>query len=259
MANIEIVPPQKEIEGVKYEVALQLMKMVENGTRYFGSSGASLTHQVSNPDYINKGIDSTLAKIGLEGEREDTEILKKWMADKPNVILVDSVHIRGYGKEEIDEETGIIEGGDTDHILIIGKEVVLIDTKRWRKKSAYEVADNGEVLRSKKSFPGGNVHMKQAVQMWVDYLEAGTLITGIVHINAEDAIVFRNKNWYRKNYRLVELNRFTELLDEKWNVISDYNKSHIDMTIVSQIALNAVKPYDDRSSVFNMDSIADFR
>lgn len=257
--NIIVTPPKKEIEGVKFETALKLAEILKKGVRYFGSSGASLTHQAFNPEYASKGIDATLAKVGLEGERDTTTILKKWIKDKPNAVLVDSVHIRGWGKEEVDEETGMIEGGDTDHIILIGNEVILIDTKRWKSKRNYSVGDDGEALRSNKSFPGGALKMRQAIYMWLNYLDEDASITGIVHINAEETTVFRNRNWYTQAYRLVELDRFIELLDEKWEKIEEYDKTHINSTLVAQVALNAVKPYDARERVFHMPSLNEFR
>lgn len=256
---VKIIPAVEDLEGVKPEIALEIEKMLKDGRRYFGSSGASLTHQAFNPEYAEKGIDTSLAKIGLEGERDTTTFLKKWMEDKPNVVLVDSVHVRGAGKEEIDEETGIIEGGDTDHVMIIGDEVILIDTKRWKKKTNYEIADDGKVLRAKKNFPGGNVHMRQAIHLWLDYLYEDAKITGLVVINTEEITVFRTRNWYVQPYRLVELERLEELLNSKWDDIEDYDKETINTSLVAQVALSAVKPYDVYSRVFNMKTLSDFK
>jgi hypothetical protein len=257
--DIVVDPPHETIDGVRPEVAKKIAAMLEQGRRYFGSSGASLTHQAFNPEYINKGIKPELAKIGLEGERDTTSFLKRWMKDKPGAVLIDSVHIRGYGKEEVDEETGMIEGGDTDHVLIIGSEVILIDTKRWKSKRNYSVGDNGEVLRTNKPFPGGNVHMRQAIQLWLKYLDEEALITGIVCINTDETQVFRNRNWFTKPYRLVELARFQELLDQKWGMISDYDKTHINSTLVAQAAVGAVKPFDAYTRVFHMPALKEFK
>lgn len=262
-----IEPPARDIEGVKPEVALKVAQMLENGRRYFGSSGASLTHQAFNPDWRGKtGLKPDLVKVGLDAERSTTKILRNWMKDKPNVVLVDSCHIRGWGNEEVvDEELGLIDGGDTDHVLIIGSEVILIDTKRWKSGTeqfprAYTVGDDGRVLRSGKEFPGGNVHMRQAIHMWLDYLHEDASLTGIVLINAEKTQVFRNRNWYTQSYRLVELDRFEELLNEKWNkYIDDYDKSSINSTLVSQIAVCAVKPFDEFKRVISEQGLRDFR
>lgn len=257
--DIVIEPPHSSIDGVRPEAAKKIENALKNGRRYFGSSGASLTHQAFNPAYAEKGIKPELAKIGLEGERDTTSFLKKWMKDKPGVVLVDSVHIRGAGKEEVDEETGMIEGGDTDHVMLIGNEVLLIDTKRWKSKKNYSVGDNGEALRTNKAFPGGNLHMRQAIHLWLNYLDEDALITGIVCINTEDIVVFRNRNWFTQAYRLVELSRFKELLDQKWEMINQYDKTHINSTLVAQTVVGAVRPFDAYERVFHMPALKDFR
>ena len=259
MVNVIVDPPHPKLGGVKFEVAMKIAEMLKAGRRYFGSSGASLSHQAFNPEYVNKGIKPELAKIGLEGERDTTTLLKRWIKDKPGAVLVDSVHIRGWGKEEVDEETGMIEGGDTDHIILIGSEVILVDTKRWKSKRNYSVGDNGEALRTNKPFPGGNLHMTQAIHMWLDYLHEDASITGIVCINSEETVVFRNRNWYTKSYRLVELDRFIELLDEKWKLISDYDKAHINSTLVSQVVVGCVKPFDPYDRVFDSKALQAFK
>jgi hypothetical protein len=257
--DIIVDPPQKDIEGVKYEVAVKITKMLEDGRRYFGSSGASLTQQAFNPAYADKGINAGLAKIGLDGERDTTFFLKKWIKDKPGAVLVDSVHIKGFGKEEVNEETGMIEGGDTDHVLFIGSEVILVDTKRWKSKKNYSVGDNGEALRTNKPFGGGNLHMRQALHIWLNYLDEDASVTGIVCINAEEVTVFRNRNWYTQSYRLVELARFEELLNEKWKMIDDHDKTHINSTLVSQAVVGCQKPYDAYERVFAMKTLEEFR
>lgn len=257
--EIIVNPPKRGIEGVKPEVADGIAKMLVKGRRYFGSSGAALSHQCFNPEWENKGIKPELAKIGLEGERDTTRLLKKWIKDKPGAVLVDSAHIRGMGKEEVvDEELGLMDGGDTDHIIIIGSEVILVDTKRWKSKKNYSVGDNGEALRTNKPFPGGNLHMRQAIHLWLDYLDEDASVTGIVCINAEETVVFRNRNWYTQSYRLVELDRFEDLLNEKWKIIDDYDKTHINSTLVSQVAISAVAPFDPYDRVFSKEALRTF-
>lgn len=267
MSNIIVDPPNLgEIEGVKPAIAEKIYEILKSGRRYFGSSGASLTHQAFNPEYQDKGIDTTLAKIGLEGERDTTTFLRQWMKDKPNAVLVDSVHIRGWGKEEIDEETGIIDGGDTDHLLFLGTEVILIDSKRWKKKARYMVSEEGNVLRFNKHFPGGKISLPQATKLWLSYFEhshpggRSLKITPIVCVNAEEVTVFRNIHWFRAaNYRLVEIDRLAEYLDDKYENIDEYDKTHINSTLVSQAVVNAVKPYDIYDRVFSREAINAFR
>ena len=258
--DVIVEPPQAPpIPGVRPEVAHKVGEMLARGRRYFGSSGASLTYQAFDPKAKRNGlIKPESAKIGLEGERSTTKALKEWIQDKPNAVLVDSVHIRGWGKEDIDEETGVVDNGDTDHVIIIGDDVILVDTKRWKSKKNYAVADDGSVLRYGKPFPGGKVHMSRAIHLWLDYLVEEARVTGFVCINAEDAKVFRNRNWYTHEYRLVEITRLHELLDSKWQGIADEDKTHINTTLVSQIVVSAVKPFDPYARVFDMQKIRDF-
>lgn len=267
MSNVIVEPPVKGfIEGVKPQVAEKVYEILKGGRRYFGSSGASLTHQAFNPEYKERGLDPTLAKIGMEGERDTTTALKAWMRDKPAAVLVDSVHIRGWGKEEVDEESGIIEGGDTDHLLFIGTEVILIDSKRWKKRSRYAVAEDGSVLRGSKGFPGSKVKITAATHMWLKYLHnfpspGRTLkISPIVCINNEEVSVFRNIHWFKAApYRLVEIERLVEYLDDKYESIDEYDKTHINSTLVSQAVVNAVKPFDPYDRVFSKEALSSFR
>lgn len=256
------------IEGVKTPVIEGIAKMLKKGRRYFGSSGASLTHQVNNPD-SSSGIKPELAKIGLEGERETTKLLRDWMEDKPGVVLVDSVHINMDYKtanieedeipESLDEEMGIVDGKDTDHVLLIGNEVVLVDTKRWKKKRRYSISDSGNVLRANRDFPGGRVRMKHAIYLWVEYLHEDAVLNGIVFVNSEETSVTRNFNWYKQPFRLLEKDRIIEFLDEKWARVSESDRTTINPNLVAQVALSAIKPYDIYTQVFNAKALNEFR
>lgn len=244
------------------------------GRRYFGSSGASLTHQVYNPQEGSQ-IDQKSAKIGLDGERETTRFLREWAADKPNVVLIDSVSIRKRedGKpdarlrvmtpEEIaeqdksdqvaDEESGIVDSKDTDHILVIGHEIILVDTKTWRK-GFYSVMAGGEVVRTKqrKKFPGGKVRMRGAVWLWYKYLEDYKNILGMVLINHDEATVQINDHWYKSGpWRLVSKSEAEKFLNLKWDKIKDEQKGFIDTTLVSKIVACCVPPYDRMKQVIH--------
>lgn len=220
-------------------------KLLESGRRYFGSSGASLTHQISNPAYEDKGIDSGLAKAGLDGEHKTSRLLLEWMKDKPNVVLVDSVHLRSYGKEEFNEETGTFDGGDTDHVLIIGNFVILIDSKNWKGKRRYSVNDDGEVIRGNNTFPGGKINTTAASMLWSKALSPFRVtISSIVNITSEKVLVTRDRNWWKQQYRLITLEMMEEFLDDVWDKLSDSIKKDINVNLVASVASNAIKPYD---------------
>lgn len=266
MSEEVIILEPKEANGVKIEVSQKIKKMLEKGVRYFGSSGASLTHQVYDPP-PNSEIKPSMAKIGLEGERDTTLFLKDWMKDKPNAVLIDSVHINTkYGDEEydddveMDEEAGVMDGKDTDHVLILGNHVILIDTKRWKSKRTYIIDETGQVKRGNASFAGGRLRMSNAIYLWLEYLHESAILNGIVLVNADEVKVLRTKFWYKQKYRLIEKERMKEFLDKLWEKeIKDSDSNIINSTLVAQVAVSAIKPYDNYKKLFNQDSLKSFK
>lgn len=220
-------------------------RMLKSGRRYFGSSGASLTHQISNPAYEEKGIDAGLAKAGLEGEHKTSRLIIEWMEDKPNVVLVDSVHLKSYGAETFNEETGTMDGGDTDHVLIIGNFVVVIDSKNWKGKKRYSINESGEVIRGKTTFPGGKINTVAASKLWSEALKTfRPTISSIVNISTDKVEVTRDRNWWKQPYRLVTLEILKDFLDDVWAKLPENTKDHVNVNLVAAIASNALKPYD---------------
>ncbi|HHT96675.1 MAG TPA: NERD domain-containing protein [Clostridiales bacterium] len=220
-------------------------KMINDNRRYFGSSGASLTHQISNPIYEDKGIESGLAKAGLEGEHRTSRLLLNWMKDKPNVVLVDSVHLKTYGQEEFNEETGVFDGGDTDHVLIIGNFVIIIDSKNWKGRRRYSIKDDGEVIRGNSVFPGGKVSTLRASKLWAEALKPHrAIISSIVNISSDKVSVTRDRNWWKQSYRLVTLELLEEFLNDVWEKLPESSKDNININLITSIAANAIKPYD---------------
>lgn len=220
-------------------------RMLKNGRRYFGSSGASLTHQAFNPVYEEKGIKPELARAGLEGEHKTSKLLLKWMKDKPNIVLVDSVHLKDYGEETFNEETGTFDGGDTDHVLIIGDIVIIIDSKNWKGRRRYSINDSGEVIRGKTTFPGGQISTLKAGKLWADALRPHRVTTSsIVNISTDKVMVTRDRNWWRQPYRLVTLETLEEFLDDVLKSLPDSAKESINVNLIASIASNTLQPYD---------------
>lgn len=250
--------PLPNVDGVKYEVALGINHMLKQGRRYFGSAGASLSHHVNNPDYDSE-FRKKLVENGLEGERNTSKIVREWMENKPNAVLLDSVHIRGMGKEEIDKETGLIEGGDTDHVLVIGNQVILIDSKRWKSKRSYSVSDKGTILRQGKSFGGGRIHAKQAKYMWKKYLDRKAQVSSIVCINQQKVFVRMDANWKKQAFKLYTIEKLPENLDYRYERMSEEDRTHINSTLISQIAVCCIKPYDPYARIFDMNQINSFK
>lgn len=259
MSEVEVVPPKDVIVGVKSKAAKRVETMLKKGRRYFGSSGSTLTHEIANPAYDDKGINKEAAKDYITKVRETTSFLQEWIKDKPNAVLVDSVRTHNWGEEEIDSETGLVSGGYTDHMVFFGDEVIIVDTKDWGKKKNFVVDDEGDVLRSGKPFPGGSTKMDRMIRMWLSYFEAGASLTGIICIQGEENTVFRNRNWFTQSFRIAEIDRFEELLNEKWQSIEDKDKKEINTTLVSQALVECIKPYDEFSRVLNDKAMREFK
>lgn len=241
---IKITRNKKEVLCNSKQIDI-VEKMLNGGRRYFGSSGASLTHQISNPIYEDKGIDTGLAKAGLEGEHKTSRLLLDWMKDKDNVVLVDSVHLKSYGEEIFNEDTGTFEGGDTDHVLIIGDLVIIIDSKNWKGRRRYAVREDGEVIRSNKPFSGGKVNTLRASKLWAEALRPHrATVSSIINISSDKVEVTRDKNWWRQSFRLVTLETLEDFLDNVWEKLPERNKETINVNLIASVASNALRPYD---------------
>lgn len=251
--------PRGNITGVNQKAAEMIENHLKRGRRYFGSSGALLTQELSSPEYKDNDINRESAKELLKKVRSTTDKLLEWMKDKPNVVLVDSVHNYGWDNYELDEETGMISGGYTDHVLIFGSEVVVLDTKDFGKKKKFVVDPDGDILRTNKTFPGGDTKMNKMIKHWLNYLEAGAALTGIIYISGEENSVFRNRNWYMQPFRVVEDERFIDLLNEKWKSVQDVDRHELDPTLISQVVVESIKPYDEYSRVLTDGAIKEFK
>lgn len=219
--------------------------MLNKGRRYFGSSGASLTHQAFNPIYEDKGVDPSLAKVGLEGEHRTSRLLLEWMEKYPNVVLIDSVHLKNYGKETFNEETGTLDGGDTDHVLIVGDIVIIIDSKNWKSKRRYTIREDGKVLRGNSTFPGGEITTLRAGKLWAEALKEHNVTTSsIVNISSEKVMVTRDRNWWKQPYRLVTLETLEEFLDDVMKSLPSEWKETINVNLVASVAANTISPYN---------------
>lgn len=263
MSNITIQPPVPDVKGVKHQVSLKIAVMLEKGRRYFGSAGASLTHHANNPDYDSE-FKRKLTTLGLEGERNTSQKLQKWIKNKPNAVLVDSVHVKGVGKEIIDPESGTVEGGDTDHVLIIGDHVILIDSKRWQSKRSYSINNKGSILKSSgkgkpgRTFGGSHVNAKSAKYLWKQYLHNSAKVHSVVCINAEKVYVKMDANWKKQGFRLLTIEKLFDHLDYIYENSDKKDQEQINSTLVSQIVVSCIKPFDAYTRVFD-ESIKDFK
>lgn len=229
---VVVVPPSDTGSALGRKIRALLV----GGRRYFGSAGASLTQVLDNPEQDSE-FGRGVVQVGLDAERSTSQLIRRWMADKPDVVLCDSVHVRGYGGDE---------GGDTDHVLLCGRSVLLVDTKRWKSRRKYSFSESGAVLRSGRSFAGGRLGMRGALGIWRRHMP-GCRVDGVVCVNSERVFVAYDRAWKRQPFRLVTVERLVEQLDY-WYERAD--RGHIECDVVARVAAMCVKPYDAVRALF---------
>lgn len=228
-----------------------IKKELQKGRRYFGSSGASLTYPVYDHNYPDREkMDVDLARQGLEGERRTSKRLLSYVKSKPNMVLVDSVHLKGMGQEIVLED-GELSGSDTDHVIVVGNQIILVDSKNWQKKRWYKVTEDYEVLRGNKPFPGGKVHSLEARALWQKFLQETpvSMIHLVVNITAEEVNIIRDKNWWRAPLKLVSEEELIPWLDKLYEY-ADMENEVINPDILAKIVPHCTKPYNEFERLF---------
>ena len=272
IGSAKVVPPQSDIDGVKPEVARMIYDSLGRGRTHFGSAGASLSWQAYAEPSEETAFDAGAAKAGLDGEVRTSIMIQEWMRDKPGCVLIDSVHLRKKGEKGSWENSDDVEWGestledegyedkpDTDHMLIVGNMVIIIDSKNWKNKKTYSINDSYKVLRSNRGFPGGDIHIAQAQHLWTEYLLSGTQFSAIVHITQEEITIPKLQTWWQAPFKLVGSTEFKEQLDVVYNKLSVFQKNTINSSLVSQVVVCAVKPFSPLDRFKNSTALKNFK
>jgi hypothetical protein len=133
----------------------------ENGLASLSESMASTWgiaggHVGSNRDF------GDMAAIGAQGEAAMGKALDKLSRKYPAVRVFHGLCF-----------TPDKPGADIDHVVLIGHEVFLIDSKNW-VYGQYTWTRDGVVLRDGAAFAGGDVHMDAALSKWDAYFRKNT-------------------------------------------------------------------------------------
>ncbi len=263
--TVRVSVPAGTVGGVSPAAVDKVTAMVQAGRRYFGSAGAAMTKATFDTDWAKAHhVKHSDAEAQLDGERDGTAVLRRWMDDKPGVVLLDSLHVPGLGDfvapaPGVEDPPPFPQPGDTDHIMVVGSEVILVDWAVWGKKPSVSIDEGGSVRRAGKPFHGSHPVMAEAVDRWLNYLAETACITALVCVAGEESKVLRNKAWYSQMFRVVEQSRLVEFLDEKWSLIDPSDVGRIDVELLSQLVVRCMKPYDPRSRAFNMEALGRFR
>ena len=226
--------------------------LVDDNRRYFGQAAVSLENQLNDPKYKEYEINRKLVQLGITGEKATSVELRKWCVDKPEVVMLDSVHLpiktgnEEDDKDEFDEETGQVNSlGDTDHILIIGETIILIDSKNWKEKTSYSVTAEGEVLRNKNGFKGNKPKANQNKYLWNKFYEGFPIehIESFVCISNPNSFITRDRAWWMPGWKLVNHQTLIYFLDKLYRErLSDVDYIRVDL--VAKALTGLQKPYN---------------
>ena len=232
-------------------------KWLREGKRYFGKPGISLANQLVDPKFRDLKINAKVVGLGIQGEKRTSKILREWMYDKPDVVLLDSISLPFKEKlEEQQEEDGTVDLGDTDHALIIGSTIFIIDSKNWKTKSTYRVDESGVILRGTKKFTGSNVRINQCRYLWLNFLSNYDIddIECYICVPASEEekdengeiikrpIIVRDKNWWRSGFKALNQYDFVRFLDRAYEDIPD--KGYIRTDLVAKLFTGLVQEYE---------------
>lgn len=184
-------PPPDIVDG---------LRRVCSRRKSFGTAGAALTW----------GIDGIrLAphiQAGLQGEQLVGFGLDEWVAGRSNAAVVHSVR-------RPDSDTS-----DTDHVLVVGRAVILVDAKRWKPRRKYSVNGKGNVVRGKTAFPEGKLRTRKNEKAWRDVLPEGTVVRTVVCVAQDEVFVVYDDNWKKAPFTLVSLEQLPHILDRQTTV-----------------------------------------
>lgn len=228
------VPPEPP-PGVTPASMEAVHKLLLQNRQIFGSAGASLTWGID-------GTEDGDVNAGVEGERKTAKILRAWVSKYPSVMVVHSVGWPG-------------SSGDTDHILIVGRHVYLIDSKRWKSKRKYSVTASGSIKRGTVDFPEGKVKMVPALNAWRGVLPKNAVVRGVVCIAQDEVFASRTKEWYRAPYRLVTAEELTTFFDEEIAKMKPGHREIVDLGLLTTIVTRAIKPRDRRKEIIRVEGL----
>lgn len=187
--------PQPDLTKVPYlyHDSKEIVAEIKKGTRVFGTPAASLSW----------GIDGDANKPqlvpGIEGEKETAKILTALTEKYPNLFLFNSL-------------SWPESNGDTDHMLVYGNLMIIVDSKRWKKTRKYSISEKGQIKRGTVAFPEGKVHMLPAMITWRKKFP-NMRVMGVVSIAQEKVFVVQDRAWGKAPFRLVTSETLPEQID----------------------------------------------
>lgn len=213
---------------------LEDFKKTYTTQQVYGTPGASLSWGI-------EGADSGAVESGAEGEKQVAKILNEFVKTLPKAKVFHSVEWPG-------------SQGDTDHMLVIGNLVIIIDAKRWKAKRKYSVTAKGAILRGTVPFPEGKVKMIPAMKAWNKVLPKEAKVVGVVCVAQQEVFVPYDRNWHTAPYRLVTAEKLTEYLEGFIKKQTKYTAKP-NANLLSMIATRVIKARNRRAEIINLSAM----
>lgn len=207
----------------------KLKDLIKSGETIFGDPAACLTWGIDGNRMLPQ------LQFGIEGEKQTASTLKSIAENNPGMFIFHSL-------------SWPESSGDTDHVVIYGNNLIVIDSKRWKKARKYSVTASGTILRGTVPFDSGKVKVRYAVNHWKK-LFPEMKVTGVVTIAQEKVFVSRDRNWYTAPYRLVENEKLAEFLTETFE--KTRNKQVSGSTLV-KLGAYCIKERDRRAEIIRV-------
>jgi hypothetical protein len=212
-----------------YTDSEQVKKLLQEGQKVFGTPAASLTWGIDGKRLI-PALDA-----GKEGEKMTAKVLDKLAEDHPALF---TFHSLSWPESQ----------GDTDHIVVYGDLMIVIDSKRWKASRKYSITAKGAIMRGTVPFPEGKVKIGSALHVWRRKFPKNK-VSGVVTIAQEKVFVVRDKNWYRAPYRLVEHEKLEEFILE---MIQKNPAQKVSGNTLVNLGMLLVKPRDRMSEIIRV-------
>lgn len=208
----------------------QVKALLKGGAKVLGTPAASLTWGIDGNRMIPQ------LESGKEGEKQTAELLDRMAGEIPEMFVFHSL-------------SWPESAGDTDHIVVFGNLVLVVDSKRWKGSRKYSVTAGGEVLRGTVPFPSGKVKIRYALNIWRKKLP-GAKVYGAVTIAQDKIFVVRDKNWYKAPYSLVENEKLEAYLKDTFKKNPSGGK--VQGKLLVTLGLLLVKARDRRSELIRV-------
>lgn len=207
----------------------EVKEKLKSGAKVLGTPAASLTWGIDGNRMI------PVLEAGREGERQTAELLDRLANEIPEMFVFHSL-------------SWPESAGDTDHIVVYGNLILVIDSKRWKSSRKYSITAKGGILRGTVPFPEGRVKIGYALKTWRKKIP-GAKVYGVVTIAQEKIFVVRDKNWYKAPYSLVENEKLEEYLRNTFS--KNPSKGVSGKTLVA-LGMLLVKARDRRSELIRV-------